>query len=299
MSLKLVLKHEPEVPLEAEVITPPKLNGLSIDEITKLPLQYGNERIELGEFFRVEGSYSGEIRVEGDLARVKLVGTGMSEGRIVIHGRIGMHLGVGISGGEILVEGDAGDWVAPEMSGGRIVIKGNAGHMIGSAYRGSPAGIRGGEIIIHGNAGNEIGHAMRKGLIAIGGDSGDFTGVDMCAGTIIVIGDLGNRTGAGMKRGSIVSMRPAQMLPTFSYACTLSAAVPAPVPTAFVTAGPAGHARSSQWPLPTLERGCARDEPRRGAASQWRRRVDRRCAPEQAPQAGIINRFHCVARRSK
>jgi formylmethanofuran dehydrogenase subunit C len=220
MSLKLVLKHEPEVPLEAEVITPPKLNGLSIDEITKLPLQYGNERVELGEFFRVEGSYSGEIHVEGDLARVKLVGAGMSEGRIVVHGRIGMHLGAGISGGEILVEGDAGDWVAPEMSGGRIVIKGNAGHMIGSAYRGSPAGIRGGEIIIHGNAGNEIGHAMRKGLIAIGGDSGDFTGVDMCAGTIIVIGDLGNRTGAGMKRGSIVSMRPAQMLPTFSYACS-------------------------------------------------------------------------------
>ena len=55
MSLKLVLKHEPEVPLEAEVITPPKLNGLSIDEITKLPLQYGNERVELGRVFSRRG----------------------------------------------------------------------------------------------------------------------------------------------------------------------------------------------------------------------------------------------------
>ena len=61
---------------------------------------------------------------------------------------------------------------------------------------------------------------MRRGLIAIGGDSGDFTGVNMLAGTIIVLGQLGWRTGAGMVRGSIISMHEAELLPTFSYACS-------------------------------------------------------------------------------
>jgi formylmethanofuran dehydrogenase subunit C len=61
---------------------------------------------------------------------------------------------------------------------------------------------------------------MRRGLIAIGGNSGDFTGVNMLAGTIIVLGQLGWRSGAGMKRGSIISMDDAQLLPTFTFACT-------------------------------------------------------------------------------
>lgn len=106
------------------------------------------------------------------------------------------------------------------MLGGRLTIKGNAGHLVGSGYRGSRIGMQGGEIIVHGKAGNEVGGAMRRGLIAIGGDSGDFTGVNMLAGTIIVLGQLGWRTGAGMVRGSIISMHEAELLPTFSYACT-------------------------------------------------------------------------------
>jgi formylmethanofuran dehydrogenase subunit C len=108
------------------------------------------------------------------------------------------------------------------MSGGRIVIKGNAGHLVGSAVRGANSGIRGGEIIVHGSAGNEVGSGMRRGLIAIGGDCGDFAGVNMIAGSVIVLGRLGWRAGAGLKRGSIVSMHEAELLPTFSYACTYS-----------------------------------------------------------------------------
>lgn len=219
-TVKLTFQHAPEVPVEAEVITPEKLAGLSEAEIAALPLQYGNERVPLGEFFRVSGRYEGEIRVEGDLSRVKLIGSGMSAGRIVIEGDVGMHLGAGMSGGEIVVTGNAGDWVAPDQSGGRITIHGNAGHLVGSAYRGSTIGTRGGEILIHGSAGNEIGNAMRAGLIAIGGDSGDFTGVNLRAGTVIVLGRIGMRPGAGMKRGSIVAMQPVPLLPTFAYACS-------------------------------------------------------------------------------
>jgi formylmethanofuran dehydrogenase subunit C len=220
MSLDLTLHTAPEVPLEADVLSPRRLGGLSTLEAAKLVVVHGNRSAHLGEFFRVEGNGGGEIHVTGDLSRVKMIGADMSEGRMVVHGPVGMHLGAGMTGGEILVEGDAGDWVGSEMAGGRIVVKGNVGHLAGSASRGSPVGMRDGEIVVFGNAGNEVGNGMRRGLIAIGGDSGDFTGVNLLAGTIIVLGHLGQRTGAGMKRGSIISMHPAEMLPTFSYACT-------------------------------------------------------------------------------
>lgn len=220
MSLTLTLQTTSTVPVEAEVISPDRLAGLSQAEIAALPVQHGNEKATLSDFFGVSGSTNGEIRLEGDLSRVKWVGAGMSQGRIIIAGNAGMHVGAGMRGGEIVVEGDAGDWAGAEMSGGRLLVKGNVGHLVGSAYRGSTVGMQGGEIIVMGSAGNEIGGAMRRGLIAIGGNSGDFTGVNMLAGTIVVLGQLGWRPGAGMKRGSIISMHPAELLPTFTFACT-------------------------------------------------------------------------------
>ena len=220
MSLALTLQTAPTVPLEAEVLSPAKLAGLSAREAAKLPVIHGNQRAQLGDFFQLGGTADGELHLTGDLTRVKLIGAGMAEGRIVVHGSAGMHVGAGMTGGEIVVEGDAGDWVGLEMSGGRIVIKGNAGHLVGGAPRGASLGMRGGEIIVFGNAGNEPGNGMRRGLIAIGGDAGDFAGVNAIAGTIVVLGHLGWRAGAGMKRASIVTMHPAQLLPTVAYDCT-------------------------------------------------------------------------------
>ena len=220
MTLDLILHTAPAVPLEADVLTPARLAGLSALETAKLTVVHGNQSAELGEFFQVAGTWAGEVHLTGDLARVKLIGAGMTEGRIVVHGPAGMHLGAGMSGGEIVVEGDAGDWVGPEMTGGRIIVRGDAGHMVGAAYRGGRVGMRGGEILVFGSAGNEAGSGMRRGLVAIAGDSGDFTGVNLLAGTIVVFGQLGWRTGAGMRRGTIVSMKPAELLPTFSFACT-------------------------------------------------------------------------------
>ncbi len=220
MGLKLTLKQTLSVPLEAEVITPDRMSGLEPGAAAALPVQHGNRQAALGDFFDLEVHDGEELRLEGDLSRVKLIGAEMTGGRIYIDGSVGQHLGVGMSGGEILVEGDADDWVGPEMRGGRIVVKGDAGHAVGSAYRGSRIGMRGGEIVVHGSAGNEVGNTQRAGLIAIGGTCGDFAGVNMLAGTIIVFGKLGIRAGAGMKRGSIVAMQGAEPLPTFSYAFT-------------------------------------------------------------------------------
>ncbi len=220
MSLKLSLHTKPDVPLEADVICPDKLNGVSEAAIAALTVFHGNDQTALGDFFTVKGHCDGEIHIEGDLANVKHLGSEMTTGKMIIDGNVGQHLGACMSGGEIVVEGNAHDWVAPEMIGGRVTIKGSAGHLIGSAYRGSPIGMQGGEIIIHGDVKNETGNAMRGGLIAIGGNTGDFTGVNMLAGTIIVLGEMGIRNGASMKRGTILSMHDAPMIPTFSYACT-------------------------------------------------------------------------------
>jgi formylmethanofuran dehydrogenase subunit C len=220
MSLKLTLHTTPDVPLEADVIAADKLAGKSVGEIENLPVYHGNQRVTLGDFFKVQGAANGEIEIAGDLSRVKHIGAGMAGGRLVIDGDVGMHVGAMMTGGEIIVEGNAGDWAGAEMEDGRLIIKGNAGHLVGSGYRGSPIGMQGGEIIVFGDAGNEVGGTMRRGLVAVGGDAGDFTGVNILAGSVIVLGQLGWRTAAGMVRGSVVSMHDAELLPTFRYACT-------------------------------------------------------------------------------
>ncbi len=219
--MKLSLHTVPEVPLEAEVICPDRLANLAPGEISKLVVYHGNERAALGDFFTVRGSMQdATVTVEGDLSRVKLLGCGMSRGRLRIEGDVGAHLGAEMSGGEIIVSGSAGDWVGREMSGGRIVIRGDAGHMVGCAPRGAAVGMKGGEIFVHGSVKNEAGNGMRRGLIAIGGDSGDFTAVNMKAGTIVVMGQIGMRPAAGMVRGTLLGFRPVELLPTFSYDTT-------------------------------------------------------------------------------
>lgn len=219
MPLTLKLRNQPEVPLEADCICPDRMRSLSLDDVKRLAVFHGNREQQLADFFDCSGEVDGDIRIEGDLNRVKHVGATMSHGSIHVDGHIGLHTGAAMSGGEIVIEGDAGDWLGPEMLGGKITVKGNAGHMVGSGYRGSTVGMQGGEILVHGNVKNETGHCMRRGLIAVGGNAGDFTGVNMLAGTIIICGEMGIRNGAGMKRGSIISFKQTAMLPTFSLGC--------------------------------------------------------------------------------
>jgi formylmethanofuran dehydrogenase subunit C len=219
----LLLKYHgtTPVPVEAECLTPDTLTGKTLTEIAALPVQHGNREAPLGEFFAVSGGSSDqEVVIEGDCGRVKLIGAGMSMGRITIRGNVGMHLGAEMSGGEIQVHGQAGDWVGAEMRGGRIHVHGDAGHLVGAAYRGSRVGMRGGVILIDGKAGNEIGSTMRRGFIAVSGDTGDFVGVSLVAGTIFIFGAPGIRTGAGMKRGTIALFGASpQLLPTFRPGC--------------------------------------------------------------------------------
>ena len=224
MPLTLTLTQSVEIPLEVDNIQISQLKEKSCDEINDILIQQGNRQEKLGSFFDVNGSCreDDEICWKGDCSKVKLIGAGMSAGRMRIEGNVGMHLGAEMTGGEILVSGNATDWVGAEMKGGLIHIKGDAGHLVGAVYRGGRKGMTGGTILIEGNVGNEVGNAMRRGLIVVGKRCGDAAGFHMIAGSIFLFGETGIRCGAGMRRGTIINFSSSdrlELLPTFQYAC--------------------------------------------------------------------------------
>lgn len=210
------LKRQPTVPLEAEVLSPNVVADLSNAEIRSLTVYHGKRQLPLGEFFEVEGERCEDIEIHGDLKKVRWVGRAMSRGRLVVHGNVGMHLGAHMAGGQIEVNGDASDWIGAEMKNGLIHVHGNAGGQIGAAYRGALRGMRNGTIIVDGSAGLEVGMRMRKGTIILGGPAKDFTGLQMKGGTIVLLSGAELRTGAWMNRGTIISMKPLQLMPTFT-----------------------------------------------------------------------------------
>ncbi|MBI2191065.1 MAG: formylmethanofuran dehydrogenase subunit C [Planctomycetes bacterium] len=229
MSILLRLRNASPIPIEAECLSPDRLEGLAVKEIERLEVDHGNERARVADFFEVGLRDGNEAAViEGDCSRVKHIGAGMTRGLLVVDGNAGMHAGAEMSGGRLEVRGNAGDWTGAEMRAGRIHIRGDAGHLLGGAYRGSRTGMRGGVILVEGSARNEVGCSMRRGLIAVRGQVGDFPGVSMHAGNILVGGLPGVRAGAGMRRGSLIffgetpgdSQRQVELLPTFSYDCT-------------------------------------------------------------------------------
>ena len=87
------LKRQPTVPLEAEVLTPDVVEGLSNAEIRALTVYHGKRQLPLGEFFEVHGERSEELVLQGALHKVRWVGRKMSHGSITVHGNVGMHLG--------------------------------------------------------------------------------------------------------------------------------------------------------------------------------------------------------------
>ena len=216
----LRLKHPPNVPLEAESICPDRMVGLANDAIRALPVFLGKRQVRLDDFFDVDGADSDQLEIHGDAGKVKWIGRDMTRGRIKVVGNAGMHLGAYMKGGTIEVTGSTSDWIGAEMTDGLIRIAGNAGGQIGAAYRGSLAGMKGGAILIGGSAGLEVGMRMKRGIIAIAGPARDFAGLQMKGGTIFLCSGAEIRTGAWMFRGTIVSLRPLQLLPTFSYAST-------------------------------------------------------------------------------
>jgi formylmethanofuran dehydrogenase subunit C len=222
MPIEFRLKRHPTVPLEAEVISPDVVAGLSNAEIRGLTVYHGKRQLPLEEFFDVEGERCEDLVLYGPLHKVRWMGRKMSKGSITIHGSAGMHLGAYMSGGRIEVFGNGSDWIGAEMKNGFIRVRGNVGGQVGAAYRGSLRGMKSGLIVIDGSAGLEVGMRMRRGTIAIGGPAKDFTGLQMKGGTIVLLKGAEIRTGAWMNRGTIVSLAPLHMMPTFTYSADAS-----------------------------------------------------------------------------
>jgi formylmethanofuran dehydrogenase subunit C len=218
--ITFTLKEQPQVPLEAEALSPDVMVQLANSAIRALPVFLGKRQCRVDDFFTVEGEASDELEIRGDARKVKWIGRAMTRGRITVVGNAGMHLGAYMKGGSIEVSGDAFDWLGAEMSGGLIRIRGNAGGQVGAAYRGSMSGMTDGTIVIHGAAGLEVGMRMKRGIIAVGGPVRDFAGLQMKGGTIVLGGGSELRTGAWMIRGTIIALTPVRLLPTFMYAAT-------------------------------------------------------------------------------
>ena len=221
MPLVLHLVNSSPIPLEVDAVRMEIVRTQSADEVLRTLVQHGNRQQPLGEFFRAEGSAKEDETIvwQGDCAKVKLIGSELRTGRMIVEGNAGMHLGADMVGGEIEVHGNAADWAGAEMRGGRIRIHGDAGDCVGGVYRGGRRGMTGGEIFINGNAGTELGNTMRRGLIVVRGKAGDAIGFNMLAGSIFVFGEAGIRQGAGMRRGTIALFQPTspQLLPSFKF----------------------------------------------------------------------------------
>ncbi len=206
-------------PVTAECISPDVYAGKKPSEIESLKLWEGNKQKTVGELFKVEETKDGtdDITINGDMNKVRKIGTGMTKGNIMINGDAGMHLGLGMKGGTITVHGNVGGWAGSLMKGGEIEIHGNAGDYVAAPYRGCDLGMSGGRIMVHGNAGSEAGAHMKKGLIKIDGSAGQFVGFRMRNGTILVRENCGDRAGACMIEGKIVVAGAlALVLPSFA-----------------------------------------------------------------------------------
>jgi formylmethanofuran dehydrogenase subunit C len=213
--IKLKLKKQPELPLEADSITPDNFLGKMPAEIKKLPLYLGNTELKIDDFFTVSGKSGDDIKVlkiiiDGDLSNVKRIGEKMSGGEIIINGNVGMHVGSQMKGGKILVNGNADDWAGAMLKGGELEITGNAGNYVGAAYRGYWIGMENGIIRVKGKVGVESmlwarsSKAGNKWPTLYCGEAETFLGMHNHGGTIIVEGNCDRCAGADQSTGTIV-----------------------------------------------------------------------------------------------
>ncbi len=224
--MSLTLTKEPDLPIEADTITPNHFAGKSIEEIGKLQVLQGNQFLALEDFFKISGDAGDtpdetEITVSGDLRKVKMIGKGMNGGKITIEGDAGMYLGAEMIAGRIHVKGSVGPWAAAEMQGGNIQIEGDAGDRLCAGYRGSIEGMSGGRVYVAGNVGREMASHMRKGFIAVKGNVEELAAAKMKGGSIIVCGNLGERAGVGATKGMIFALgKVDSLMPTYLFSGT-------------------------------------------------------------------------------
>jgi formylmethanofuran dehydrogenase subunit C len=154
----LILKLQPQAPMDASVLSPDIFQEKSALEIANLPLLHGAEQALLGDFFKIEGDENSRITLNGDLGCMNNIASGMTHGWVIIHGNAGNRLGAGMNRGSIFVEGNAGNEAGMAMRRGCIAIKGNAGDHTGSS-------MIAGSMIVFGAMGIGAGSDLLRGTI--------------------------------------------------------------------------------------------------------------------------------------
>jgi len=206
MSWRLTLRQAPALRVDARRLSPAQLRGLAIDDVRRIALTSGRDRVELGQWFEVSAGEGGAdvLNIEGDLSRFDAVGAGLQEGTLHVHGDVGDAAGMGMAGGRLLVDGDARDLAGCAMRGGWLEIAGATGDLAASALPGDIDGMVDGTLVVRGRAGARLADRMRRGTVVVHGDVGDFAASRMVAGTLAIGGQCGAMPGWGMRRGSVV-----------------------------------------------------------------------------------------------
>lgn len=213
----LVLRSAPALRVDARALAPAALCTLAREEVLRLRLRHGRDRVPVAEWFSVVSAAEDEatprLWMEGDLERFDGIGAGMAAGRLEVHGRVGDCVGLALSGGELTVHGAARDLAGCAMRGGWLEVHGDVGDFAAGALPGEAEGMRGGTLVVHGNCGARLADRMRRGTVAVHGDAGDFLASRLVAGTVAIGGRCGAHAGWGMRRGSVVFAGEAPPVP--------------------------------------------------------------------------------------
>ena len=217
MPITFELKSTPNLPLDVRNLNPDLICNLSIGEILKIEIGFGNRNSPVSQWFDVSGdAKTGEVIFNGPLDSVHAIGHSMQSGKIEVQNSAGRHLGAAMSGGEIIVRGDVDDFAGYEMQGGTIVIHGNAGDHLGGCFPGAGYGMNRGTILVAGSAGKGLGYRMQRGTIVVASDVGEHAAWQMRAGTVIVFGNCAGSPGIDMKRGTIFAGRVESVSESFA-----------------------------------------------------------------------------------
>ena len=140
-TVTVTLEKQPELYLEADLITPDQFAGKSVEEIGAIEISEGKIKYPLSAFAKIEGA-SGttaaetKIVLNGDWTRVKRIGQQMTAGEIVINSNADMYTGGWMKGGKITVNGNVDSFTGIAMAGGELTVNGSAQNHVGCAYRG-------------------------------------------------------------------------------------------------------------------------------------------------------------------
>ncbi|MDR1721725.1 MAG: formylmethanofuran dehydrogenase subunit C [Methanobrevibacter sp.] len=203
-------KNTSTIALEFDELIPDEIYTWEKADFEKYEVPIGNSRFPLSDYFDVEVEGSAEspadvkMVLNGDLTRVKYIGSGMTAGEITANSSVDLHCGSEMSGGQITVEGDAESYAGREMTGGVLTIKGNTREFCGASYIGDWRGMTGGTIMIYGNAGKQLGECLTGGEIYVRGNADILAGIHMTKGFIQIDGDVTRWPGGQMQGGNIV-----------------------------------------------------------------------------------------------